>query len=80
MRLSPGNSVRGLLDARLRHRRGDGGADGGAVLPLRLNRRDLVADVALVYVNERAQSDPGQLSDLGRTRAADLAARRQSGL
>ena len=72
--------MRGRLDVRFRYRRGGGGAVGGAVLPLGLDRRDLVAGVALVNVDEGAQSDPGQLSDLGRTYAADLAARRQTGI
>ena len=67
VRLSPEDIVRGLLDARLRHRRGGGGADGGAVLPLGLDRSDLVAGVALVNVDEGTQSDPGQFSDPGRT-------------
>jgi len=79
MRLSPGDPGLGLLDVRLRHRRGGSGADGGAVQPLGLDRSDLVAGVALVDVDEGAQSDPGQLSDLGRTYAADLTARRQTG-
>ena len=70
--------MRGLLDARVRHRRCDGGADGGTVLPLGLDRRDLVAGVALVNVDEGAQSDSGQLSNLGRTQAAGLAAWRQT--
>lgn len=49
-------------------------------LPFRLDRRDPVAGGAFVNVEERVQSDPGQLSDLGRTYPADVAARRQNGL
>src|SRR5689334_20160240 len=55
-------------------------ATGRFFLPLRLDRRDPVAGVALVDVHERAQSDPGQLSDPDRANAATLAARRQADL
>jgi len=48
-------------------------------LPLRLDRRDLVAGVALVDVDERAQSDSGQLSDPDRADPANFAAGRQTG-
>jgi hypothetical protein len=54
-------------------------AAGRFFLPLRLDRRDLVAGVALVDVDERAQSDPGQLSDPDRADPANFAARRQTG-
>ena len=67
VRLSPEDSVRRLLDGRLRHRRGEGGADGRTVLLLGFDRRDLVAGGAFINVDERAKSDPGQLSDLGCT-------------
>jgi hypothetical protein len=48
-------------------------------MPLRLDRRHLVAGVALVDVDERSQSDPGQFSDPDRANPATIAARRQSG-
>jgi len=54
-------------------------ATGRCFLPFRLDRRDLVAGVALVDVDERAQSDLGQLSDPDRAYPANFAARRQSG-
>jgi len=78
LRLSPGDPVRGLLDVRLRHRRYDGGADGGTILLLGLDRHDLVAGVALVHVEKGAKSDPGQLSNPGRAETAGLAARWQT--
>jgi hypothetical protein len=55
-------------------------AAGCFFLPLRLDRRDPVAGVALVNVDERAQSDSGQLSDPDRAYTANLAARRQASL
>ena len=48
-------------------------------LLLRFDRRDLVAGVALVDVDERAQSDSGQLSDADCAYPANFAARRQTG-
>src|SRR6185295_12476488 len=48
-------------------------------LRLRLDRRNLVAGVALVDVDERPQSDSGQLSDPDRAYPANFAARRQTG-
>jgi hypothetical protein len=48
-------------------------------LPLRLDRRDPVAGVAFVDVDERSQSDSGQLSDPDRAYPANFAARRQTG-
>lgn len=49
------------------------------LLQLRLDRGDLVAGVALVDVDEWAQSDAGQLSDPDRADPANFAVRRQSG-
>ena len=48
-------------------------------LPLGFDRRDLVAGVALVDVDERAQPDAGQFADPDRSYTADLAARWQTG-
>jgi len=48
-------------------------------LLLRFDRSDLVAGVALVDVDERAQSDSGQLSDADCAYPANFAARRQTG-
>ena len=55
-------------------------ATGCFFLPLRLDRRNPVAGVALVNVDERAQSDSGQLSDPDGAHAATFAARRQADL
>jgi hypothetical protein len=48
-------------------------------LLLRFDRSDLVAGVALVDVDERAQSDSGQLSDADCACPANFAAWRQTG-
>jgi hypothetical protein len=48
--------------------------------PVRLDRGDLVAGVALVDVDERAQSDSGQFADPDRADPANFTARRQGGL
>ena len=48
-----------------------------SVLLIRFDRHDLVACPAHVDVDERAQSDPGQLSQSGRVASAGFAARRQ---
>src|SRR3954452_4141852 len=55
-------------------------ATGCFFLPLRLDRRDPVAGVPLVNVDDRSQSDSGQLSDPDRAHAAAFAARRQADL
>jgi hypothetical protein len=53
--------------------------DGSFFLLLRFDRRDLVAGVALVDVDERAQPNSGQLSDADCAYPANFAARRQTG-
>jgi hypothetical protein len=60
-------------------RRRRGPAADRFFLPLRLDRRHLVAGVTLINVDERSQSDPGQFSDPDRANSANFTARRQSG-
>ena len=49
-RRSQSDRMRGLLDARRHHRRGN----GGTIVPLGLDRGDLVAGAAFVHVEEGA--------------------------
>jgi hypothetical protein len=76
-RAGVGNRVFKCDLSRLAHRRCP--ATDRFFLPLRLDRRDLVTGVALVDVDERAQSDSGQLSDPDGAYPANFAVRRQTG-